>query len=61
MTVMLCVNTLLRKEEEIIKVHVLKMKHMSTDKLGRRWEEEELDLIRILDEEEHLRSEHREL
>ena len=58
---MMYVKTLLRKEEEIIKVHVLKMKHMSTDKLGRRCEEEELELIRILDEEEHLRGEHREL
>ena len=30
-----CVNITLRKEDKIIKVHVLNMKHMSTDELER--------------------------
>ena len=37
------------------------MKHRSTDELERKLKEKEVDLIRLLDEEEHLRSEQREL
>ena len=55
----ICVNKPLRKEKEIIKV--LNMKHMSTDELERKLKEKEMKLVRLLDEEGHLRSEHREL
>ena len=51
-TTVLCVNTSLRKEEEIIKVHILNMEHMSTNELERKLKKkEEVELIRLLNEE----------
>ena len=44
-----------------MKVHVSNMKHMSTDELERKVKEKEVELIRLLDEDEHLRSEQRKL
>ena len=50
-----------KKEEEIIKVHVQKMKHLCTDELEIKLNEKEVNMIRLLDEEKHLRNALREL
>ena len=51
------VNTPQRKEEEIIKVNVSNMKHIGTDEFETKLKEKEVQLIRMLDEEEHQRYE----
>ena len=51
------INTPPRTEDEIIKVHVSNMKHVSTNELERKLKEKEIGLIRLLGEEENLRSE----
>ena len=55
------IYTPLGKEEENVKVQFLYMKHISTDELERKLKEKEVELIRLLDEEEYLRSEQKEL
>ena len=40
-----CVDSPLRKDEEILKVHVLNMKHTCTDELEGKLKEKEAELI----------------
>ena len=57
MTAVPCVSTPLGKDEESITVYVFNMKHMSMDELERKLKEKEVELITLLDEEDHLRRE----
>ena len=56
-----CVNTPLRREEKIIKVHIENVKYMNENRLDRKLKKREVELTRLLDEEKHLRNEQREL
>ena len=53
-------NKPLRREEGSIKVHIENLRHVSTDEFERKLEEKEVKLIRLLEEEKHLRNEQRE-
>ena len=50
------VNKPLKGKEEIIKIHIENIKHMSVDELERKLKEK-VELIRLLEEEEYLRNE----
>ena len=58
MTAVSYVNTT-KERGKTYKVHVLNMEHISADELERKLKEREIELIRLQDEEGHLRSEHR--
>ena len=48
---MLCVKTLLRREEEVIKVHIENVKHLDEEGLERKLKDNEAELTTLLDEE----------
>ena len=56
-----CVNTPLRKEEEVIKVHYKSCETSILRRMRRKPKKNELELIKLLDEEKCLRNEQQEL
>ena len=58
---MSCINIPLRHEEEIMTAHIFSFQHMMADELERGLKEKEKELIRLLEEEDHLRSGKEEL
>ena len=58
---MICINILLRRKEEIIQSHVEQMSHLTPHNLERKLKEKGAEIVRLINEEESLRGEQREL